>query len=339
VPVKRKDILIVTPALAAANNGNWQTARRWARFLSDHYRVHITDAWTPGRPGTDAALMIALHARRSAASVAAWQAAYPQRPLVLVLTGTDLYRDIDSDAAARQSLAVAQRLVVLNEQGPWRLPPALRDRVTVCLQSAPPRRTRTKTTRHLRALMVGHLREEKQPQTYFDAVRALAHRGDIFCDHIGGGLDAALAEQARALAAQQPRYRWLGALPHAATRARIAAAHVLVHPSRMEGGANVVVEAVVSGTPVLASRIDGNVGLLGAGYGGYFEPGDAAGLATLLQRVRDDPSMLSALAEQCARRAPLFDPARERRTLNALVAELLPQHPLETPDERPRKTR
>ena len=126
------------------------------------------------RDGADAALMIALHARRSAASVAAWHAAHPRRPLVLVLTGTDLYRDIDTDAAAQRSLALAQRLVVLNEAGPRRLPPALRDRVTVCLQSAPPRRARPKTARHLRALMVGHLRDEKQPQTYFDAARALA---------------------------------------------------------------------------------------------------------------------------------------------------------------------
>jgi len=337
--VKRRDIVIVTPALAAANNGNWQTARRWARFLANDYRVHITDTWAAGPTSPDAALMIALHARRSAASVAAWHGAHPERPLILVLTGTDLYRDIDTDASARQSLAAAQRLVVLNEVGPWRLPPALRDRVTVCLQSATPRRARTKTTRHLRALAVGHLRDEKQPQTYFAAARALAHRSDILFDHIGGGLDPALAAQARALAAQQPRYRWLGALPHAATRARIAAAHVLVHPSRMEGGANAVTEAVVSGTPVLASRIDGNVGLLGPRYGGYFEPGDAAGLVTLLQRVRDDPSMLSDLAEQCALRAPLFDPAHERQTLLSLLAELLPQAPLETTDERPRRTR
>jgi len=337
--VKRRDIVIVTPALAAANNGNWQTARRWARFLANDYRVHITDTWAAGPTGPDAALMIALHARRSAASVAAWHGAHPERPLILVLTGTDLYRDIDTDASARQSLAAAQRLVVLNEVGPWRLPPALRDRVTVCLQSATPRRARAKTTRHLRALAVGHLRDEKQPQTYFAAARALAHRSDILFDHIGGGLDPALAAQARALAAQQPRYRWLGALPHAATRARIAAAHVLVHPSRMEGGANAVTEAVVSGTPVLASRIDGNVGLLGPRYGGYFEPGDAAGLVTLLQRVRDDPSMLTALAEQCALRAPLFEPAHERQTLLSLLAGLLPQAPLETTDERPRRTR
>ena len=43
--MKRKEIVIVTPALASANNGNWQTAWRWARFLSADYRVHITDAW------------------------------------------------------------------------------------------------------------------------------------------------------------------------------------------------------------------------------------------------------------------------------------------------------
>ena len=176
--------------------------------------------------------------------------------------------------------------------------------------------------------MVGHLREEKQPGTYFDAARALASRHDILFDHIGGGLDPVLAAQARALAAQQPRYRWLGALPHGATRARIAAAHVLVHPSRMEGGAHVVTEAVVSGTPVLASRIDGNVGLLGAGYGGYFEAGDTAGLVALLQRARDDASMLLHLKEQCAQRAPLFEPARERRTLLSLVDDLLPHQSL-----------
>ena len=35
--------------------------------------------------------------------------------------------------------------------------------------------------------------------------------------------------------------------------------------------------------------------------------------------------MLAGLAAQCAVRAPLFDPAHERRTLLSLLAELLPQ--------------
>ncbi len=321
--MNRPQIVIVTPALAAANNGNWQTARRWAAFMERDYQVRVVGDWPAGSSDDDPALLIALHARRSAPSIAAWRAAHPQRPVLLVLTGTDLYRDIAVDAAAQRSLQIADRLVVLNELGMRGLPPALHAKTRVCLQSSPARQPRAKTARHLRALMVGHLRDEKSPQTYFDAARRLAARPDILLDHIGSGLDPRLAAAAQALAAAQPRYRWLGGLTHGATRARIQAAHLLVHASRMEGGAHVVIEAVTSGTPVLASRIDGNVGLLGAGYGGYFDPGDSAGLAALLQRARDDATLLPRLRAQCQARAPLFEPARERATLLALVADSL----------------
>lgn len=311
--------MIVTPALADANNGNWQTARRWASMLRPAYRVRLAAGWSGG----DESLMIALHARRSAASVAAWRAAAPRRPLVLVLTGTDLYRDIDVDPSAASSLAAADRLVVLNQLGAQRLPPALRGRCRVVLQSCPARQSLAHTDRHLRAVMVGHLRAEKDPQTYFRAARRLAARQDILLDHIGQALDTALGDEARALAQSHPPYRWLGALPHARTRERIQKAHVLVHPSRMEGGAHVVIEAVRSGTPVIASRIDGNVGLLGDDYGGYFPPGDDAALATLLERARDDADMLPVLRQQIARCAPRFAPEAERAALHLIVAELL----------------
>ena len=312
----------MTPALAEANNGNWQTARRWARMLSGHYRVRMAAQWTGAPADHDDDIMIALHARRSASSLAAWAAQCPGRPLVLVLTGTDLYRDIAHDALAQRSLVLAHRLVVLNELGLQSLPVEHRDKAVVCLQSTRSRRPLAKTDRHLRALMVGHLREEKSPQTYFAAARLLAHRQDILLDHIGGALDTALADEARALMAAQPHYRWLGSLPHAATRHRIQAAHVLVHPSRMEGGAHVVTEAITSGTPVLASRIDGNLGLLGSDYAGIFDWGDAQTLATQLQRCRDDAAMLPALRQQCEKRAPLFDPNREKQTLLDLLASL-----------------
>jgi putative glycosyltransferase (TIGR04348 family) len=332
----RSRIVLVTPALADANNGNWQTARRWARMLGGHFVVELVAKWpadgaTP-RALDAPALMIALHARRSAASIAAWRALHPARPLVVVLTGTDLYRDIASDAAAQRSLQLADRLVVLNQRGAAALPAALRAKVRVVLQSVPARAPRPKARGHLRALMVGHLREEKDPRTYFEAARQLAHRADIRLDHVGGALDPALAAEAASLMHEQPRYRWLGALPHAATRARIAAAHVLVHASRMEGGAHVVIEALASGTPVLASRIDGNLGLLGDDYAGVFAPGDAAGLAAWLERVRDDPAMLAALAAQGAARASLFEPARERAALLALVNELLNDRPNDLPE-------
>jgi len=316
-------VVIVTPALAEANNGNWQTARRWSQFLARAYSVSVLGRWPGGTGDDEPALMIALHARRSAASIAAWRERHPTRPLVVVLTGTDLYQDIDTDADAQRSLVLADRLVVLNELGARRLPDALRDKTRVVLQSAPARRPLAKPVRHLRVLMVGHLRAVKDPATYCEAARRLAARTDIFFDHVGAALDAALEAEARMTMQVNPRYRWLGALPHGQARARIQAAHALVHPSRLEGGAHVVIEAVTSGTPVLASRIDGNLGLLGADYAGCFEPGDAAELAALIERARDDRTMLPALAAQCAARAPLFAPAHEQAALLALTRELL----------------
>lgn len=312
----RPSICIVTPATSADNNGNWQTASRWARMLSDDYRLRVLQRWD-GEPADG---LLALHARRSAESVARWAAARPGAPLAVVLTGTDLYRDLAAgDGHAARSLALADRLVVLHELAVRDLPAAQRRKARVLLQSAPARRTLVKTTRRLRVLMVGHLRAEKAPETFFEAARLLDDRSDILFEHVGAALTPALGRSARALMRATPHYRWLGALPHAATRARIQRAHVLVQASRMEGGAHTVIEALQSGTPVLASRIAGNLGVLGRDYRGCFAPGDAAGLATLLARCRDEPAILQALRAQCAARAPLFEPARERATLLEFV--------------------
>ena len=184
-----------------------------------------------------------------------------------------------------------------------------------------------KPSRFLRALMVGHLRSEKDPHTYWRAARLLQARTDIRLQHIGAALEPAWGEEAKAAETALPHYHWLGALPHAATRRHVQHAHVLVHPSRMEGGAHVIMEAVCSGTPVLASRISGNVGMLGGDYAGYFEPGDAQGLASLLKQCRDDAAILAHLTHQCALRAPLFAPERERATLLRIAHDLIESPP------------
>ncbi len=321
VPLPR--VRIVSPALASANNGNWHTAARWQRFLApvvasvDIIGVDVVDEAEP------ADLLIALHARRSAAPIACWRERWPGAPIVLVLTGTDLYRDLDIDADARHSLECASRVVVLQEAGLARLDDANRAKATVIVQSAPALRA-TRVPGDADLVAVGHLREEKDPQTLYRAARLLA--GDAAAPtiaHVGAALDARLADEARATMAACPSYRWLGALSHAAARRTIARARALVHPSRMEGGANVVIEAVRSGVPVLASRIDGNVGLLGAAYDGYFPVGDAGALAALAWRFCADAAFAGQLRDQCAAREPLFRPAAERRAVRALVFDLL----------------
>lgn len=318
-------VIIVSPALAQANNGNWQTAWRWSRLIAEHYRTRIVKDWQAGED-QDAVAMLALHARRSSNSITAWAQAHPGRGLGVVLTGTDLYRDIETDASAQRSLALAQQLVVLQELGPQRLPAQHRAKTRVIFQSTTARQPVPKSPRHLRAVMVGHLREEKSPETLMAAARLLRERADIHIDHIGEALDPALGELARQTMTACPNYRWLGGLDHEATRRRIQRAHLLVHCSRMEGGAHVLMEAVCSGTPVLASKVDGNVGMLGADYAGYFPWGDAVALAGLLARCRDGgqgvASTFSGLQAQCRLRAPLFDPAAERAALLALLHDL-----------------
>lgn len=326
---RTSSICIVTPALADANNGNWQTARRWARMLRDHYAVRVSKVWPDTPTASDRTdLLLALHARRSADSIAAWAQARPHQPLVVALTGTDLYRDIATDAQAQRSLALAHRLIVLQDQGPRALPEALRAKCRVVLQSSTRRQTVAKTVAHLRVVVVGHLRDEKWPQTIFEAARLLAPDEGIRIDHIGQALDPLLADAARQTQAACPHYRWWGGLPHGATRSRIQRAHLLVHPSRMEGGAHVIMEALQSGTPVLASHIDGNVGMLGTGYGGYYAPGDAAALVSLLRacragQSRPDGGMLAALQAKCSLRAPLFEPQAEQTALLSVMQELL----------------
>lgn len=281
--------------------------------------MELTAHWQ----GEPADALISLRARRSADSISRWASERQGQPQVVVLTGTDLYRDIHVDAQAQRSLELADRLVVLHERAIEDLPAQHRAKAIACFQSTAARAPLTKTTQHLRCVMVGHLRDEKDPRTYFAAARLLANRQEILFDHVGDALDPALGEDARALEQSCRHYSWLGALPHETTRGRIQSAHVLVHTSRMEGGAHVVMEAIRSGTPVLATRISGNVGMLGADYAGYFEPGDTEGLASLMERCRDQPAILEDLCRQCDARAPLFEPKREQATLITLLDDLL----------------
>jgi putative glycosyltransferase (TIGR04348 family) len=323
-------LLLVTPYLADANNGNWRTAARWARLLSPEYRVIVQAASAPvTQRKTSAALaLIALHARRSHPAIAAWRDAYPDRALIVALTGTDLYRDLPAgDAATRASLAVADRLLVLQDDAPHALPAGLRAKTRVVFQSA---RTLVpwphKSSHRLHCVLVAHLREEKDPATAFAAWRLLPRDVAATLTIIGAALDPALGRAARDLAAADPRVQWLGPRDHSWTRQAIKRAHLLVIPSRMEGGANVVVEAITSGTAVVGTRMPGNVGMLGNDYPGYFAVGDPAALAGLVSRASRDPAFLRELERGCLKRAHLFTPAAETCGLLAAVDEACALH-------------
>lgn len=311
-------VCIVSPARQADNNGNWRTADRWKAHLQSIADVQVLQEWD----GQPADMLIALHARRSASSIERFRRLVPGKPIVLVLTGTDVYRDIEVASEAQRSLALADRIVCLQPLALQRLPAPFQHKAFAVVQGAEPLRLAHPRERAFFAA-VGHLRAEKDPLTLMRAVRRLPAGVEVL--HIGAALEESFAIEARATMRDCPGYRWTGAMDHQLVRQQVASATALVHMSRLEGGANVVIEAIVSGTPVLASRIDGNVGLLGEDYGGYFAVGDDEALAALMLRCVAQPHFVAVLAAQCAKLAPEYTAAAEGERLRRLVADCLAQ--------------
>lgn len=313
-------VRLVTPAAPGSRVGNRVTAIRWARLLRKlGHRVAIEEAYRGG----PCDVLVALHARRSFESVARFRRERPAAPLIVALTGTDLYGDIHTDAAAKASLELASRLVVLQPLGIEALPERLRHKARAIYQSARPPRGEVVVARDaFEVCVMGHLRPVKDPFRTALAARLLPPSSRIRVVHLGGALEEEMAEQARAEAASNPRYRWLGGVPRARALGILAGSRLLVLTSRLEGGANAVMEALAASVPVLSSRIAGSIGILGPDYPGYFPVGDTQALAALLARAETDPVFYGSLRAWCERLQPLADPARELAAWERLLAEV-----------------
>ncbi len=315
----RLSVFIATPAPPGSKAGNRVTALRWAKRLRElGGHVQIGDRWR----GERCDLLVALHARKSHPAIARHAREQPDRPRVVALTGTDLYGDIHHDAAARESLELATRLVVLQPLGLRQLPERLRARTRVIRQAASAVAPALAQPGFV-ACALAHLREVKDPLLAARAVALLPEDSAIRIVHLGGADDAAWrARAADAERATGGRWTWLGARPRAEALGVLAGSRLLVLTSRSEGGANAVTEAIGAGIPVISTRIDGSLGILGDDYPGYCEVGDAAGLAALLGRCEAEPGFLAELRARVEALRPLVDPARERASWRELLAEL-----------------
>lgn len=312
-------IVIVTPAKPGSRTGNRQTASRWQAMLrSAGHRVAVVNEWT----GERCDLLIALHAMRSHASVIRWRAAYPKGGLIVVLTGTDLYRDLPRGSKkAKQSLDLADRIIVLQSEAKRTLKKKWRRKTSVVYQSSDTKLKHAPPKRPFRIAVVGHLRKVKDP---FRAVMALQHlKGDYEVVQVGGALDPKMAKTARRWMQREPRYRWIGSVPHAQALRWIARSHVLVVSSVMEGGANVICEAVRIGTPVLASRMPGNIGMLGHDYPGCYKLADTRALAHVIRRASSSTIDLTRLKQRLTGRRMTFAPTAESGSIRRVVGRSL----------------
>lgn len=312
---------IITPAAAKSLNGNRATANRWAGFLRQlGHEVSVSVDWD----GTAYDLMIALHAWRSADSIAAFKQQYPDLPLVLAMTGTDLYQFIKSHPEPTlASIRSADRLVTLHRLAASVLPEESHRKVHVIHQSAVPLPGSVKrSVKYFDICVAGHLREEKDSMRVAYAVRDLPGSSRIRVLHFGKAHDDEWAAKARDEMKINPRYHWFGEVPHWKVRRAYGSCHLMVLPSVMEGGANVISEAAVAGLPVIASDIDGSVGLLGDDYAGYFPVQDTKVLRELLLKAENEPGYLKLLERQCKQRAGLFTREAEKQGWADLLKDM-----------------
>lgn len=312
-------LVLVTPAPPGSLRGNRVTAERWARLLGElGHEVSVVERWQ----GEPCDLLVALHARRSADSVERFRTEHPAVPVVVTLTGTDLYDDLPKDPRVLATLEQADLLIGLHDEVAADLPPELRSRVRVIRQSAEPVTPAPPAGEGFPVCVLAHLRPVKDPLLAARAARLLPPRSRVSVVHAGAALTAEEEQQARREMAENPRYRWLGELPQAQALALLAGSRLLVLTSRLEGGANVVSEAIAQGVPVLSTRISGSVGILGEGYPGLFPVGDAAALAELLSRAETDERFYDGLARRCRALQGELSPAREREAWRDLLAEV-----------------
>ena len=321
---KAMNFILVTPPGPSVRTGNAVAALRWARILRQlGHRVTVTADYADEPADT----MVAIHAWRSAEAIARFKTRHPKRWLILQLSGTDIYEHLTKDARPTlRSMELADRLVALNSLA-WRVVPRrFRKKLRVIFQSAPkPAAPRRPSERSIDVCVIGHLRDVKDPLRAALAARLLPAASRIRILHIGRAYDPKWAAAATTEMAENPRYLWREEVPRAAVQKVLLRSHAMVLSSLSEGGANVISEAVMAGVPILASRVDGNVGLLGTDYPGYFRARDTQALARLLQRIETDRSFVDQLRRASARLAPLFSPEREVAAWERLLAELSAQ--------------
>ncbi len=318
----RMKILLITPALPKSRAGNRVTASRWESILTElgHNVMVKASCDDITRISSNFDAMLALHAWRSASSINYYKQNFPQKPLIVALTGTDLYKFVNTHPKTTlRSIDQANALITLHDLAYLVLPKAAQSKVHVIYQSANfIKRKINKNKRYFDICVIGHLRKEKDPLRTAYAVRKLPDDSRIRVLHYGKAHNPIWAARAEREMQKNTRYKWHGEVPHWKINKLYASASLMVLSSEMEGGANVISECCAAGLPVIASKIEGSVGLLGKTYPGYYPYSDTESLRSLLIKAENDEKYLTKLTKVCQAKTNLFSYENEKNNLKKL---------------------
>lgn len=315
-------ILLITPGSSVRHSGNRCTASQWADLLKKQGHEVIVCYDIPETfPVIHTDLLIAMHGAKCHDVIARYRTVEPSGKVLLALTGTDIY-PVPSEAT-NESMAWADGLIALQEKALEKIPQAFHAKTTVVIQSVQKKMERpARKDEAFEVCVVGHFRDVKNPLLTAKASRLLPPESRLRIRHAGGILESKYGTLVAQEQRENPRYQWLGELSSESVVELLVSCDLMVLTSHSEGGARVIGEAMVHGTPVLSTRIDGVVGLLGDSYPGFFPDDDATALAALLWMSESEPAFYASLQDATSSLAYRFAPEAEALALSEAIAKL-----------------
>ena len=311
-------VCVASPYPLSELKGNTVTTERIVEILRDGgveaRGSHLFD-------GEESDILISLHAVKGAPAVFDFRERFPDGRVVVLITGTDLYESLPAGSEiGLRALRAADRIVVVQEAAIARLPEDVRERAVVIPASLDAIAIKASPKVPPFAIsVIGHPRPVKQPFLTIEAVARHPEWSGVEVWQIGEALDEESRRKAEEWEKKDARYRWFGGQPREEALRLCAESSLTINSSLLEGGANAVLEAMTMGVPVLASRIEGNEGLLGPDYPGYFDEG---GLDKALQAIIEGKVDLHGWVGQAAGRLPLFSREAESTSWLELLSDL-----------------
>lgn len=224
-------------------------------------------------------------------------------PYIVLLRGGDVPGTEPSLACLHRFLAPIRKAVfgnsvavVANSEGLRRMAEAS-DPFSVCVipngvdtelfQPSAARSTSSHSEAPLRILFAGRFQKQKNLTFLLEQVAQLP--ANTFELHlVGDGPEKRHLQQLAEQLGIAESIRWHGWLPRSELRRAYQSADCLVNPSLYEGMPNVVLEAMASGLPVIASKIPGHDTLVVDGETGFlFDLQGRDGLISALKRMYD----------------------------------------------------